>query len=169
MKFLLTLCISFVLSVSFAVGQAAQAADSVEQQIAAKVHQMDEGLQRDDVPAYLSVASPDLVTLHDDDVFSTRQAFVEHLSKDLKIFKISSFDSRISNLKVVGDFAMTDISSAFVGDLPDKKDPTTLHHYVLEMKFKYEWRRIDGDWKLTRFAQLGTTGTMDGKPLPSHS
>lgn len=170
MKFLLTLCASFALSVSFAIGQATPATDSVEPQLTAKLHQMDEGLQRDDMHAYLAVAVPDLVTLHDDDVFSTRQAFEQHLSKDLKAFtKISSFDSRITNLKTYGDLAMTDVTSTFVGDMPDKKNPAVSHHYVIDLKFKYEWRHIDGNWKLTRFEQLGSTGTMDGKPLPTHA
>lgn len=169
MKFFPALCASFVLAVSFAVGQAAADPNSVEQQITARIHQMDQGLAKADVPAYLSVAVPDLVTLHDDDVFSTRQSFEQHLSKDLKVFKISSFDSRISNLKVVGDLAMTDITSTFVGDMADRKEPAVLHHYVIDLKFKDEWRCIDGDWKMTRFEQLGSTGTMDGKPLPTHS
>jgi len=160
---------SFVVAVSFAVGQAATDNSSVEQQLTVKIHQMDAGLAKADIPTYLSVAVPDLVTLHDDDVFSTRQSFEQHLSKDLKVFKISSFDSRINNLKVVGDLAMTDITSTFVGDMTDKKDTAVVHHYVINLKFKDEWRRIDGDWKMTRFEQLGSTGTMDGKPLPAHS
>ncbi|HEY2038932.1 MAG TPA: nuclear transport factor 2 family protein [Edaphobacter sp.] len=168
MKFSIALCTSFVLAVSFAVGQAADTS-SVEQQLKSRIHQMDAGLTKADVPAYLAVAVPELVTLHDDDVFSTRESFEQHLSKDLKVFKISSFDSRINNLKVVGDLAMTDITSTFVGDMADKKNPVVMHHYVLDLKFKDEWRRIDGDWKMTRFEQLGSTGTMDGKPLPTHS
>jgi hypothetical protein len=170
MKVFLALCVSFVVAASTAIGQATTATNSVEQQLAAKIHQMDQGLGRDDIPAYLSVAVPDLVTLHDDDVFSTRQAFEQHLSEDLKAFrKISSFNSRIGRLKVYDNLAMTDVTSIFVGDMPVKKDPAVLHHYVIDLKFKYEWRHIDGDWKLTRFVQLGETGTVDGKTITAHS
>lgn len=170
MKFLLTLCASFVVAVSVAIGQAAKATDSVEQQLTDKVHQMDEGLRQGNVHAYLGVAVPDLVTIDEEDVFPTRRAFEQHLSKDIGAFrKISSFDSHISNLQVFGDFARIDVTSKFVGDLPDKKDPAVLHHYVVELKFKHEWRRLDGDWKLTRFVQLGETGTVDGKAISAHS
>lgn len=74
------------------------------------------------------------------------------MSKDLKVFKISAFDSRINNLKVVGDLAMTDITSTFVGDMADKKDPAVVHHYVINLKFKDERRRI------------GSSGGKAGRP-----
>lgn len=170
MKFLLALCVSFVVAASIAIGQAAAATDSVEQQLTAKLQQMDDGLRQGNVPAYLAVAIPELVAIDEEDVFPTRQAFEQHLSKDIGAFrKISSFDSHLSNLQVFGDFARIDVTSKFVGDLPDKKDPAVLHHYVVELKFKQEWRHIHDDWRLTRFVQLGETGTVDGKAIPAHS
>jgi hypothetical protein len=169
MKFFLALCTSFTVAAWLAIGQTAAATDSVGQQLTVKIHQMDEGLGRGDVSSYLAVAVPNLVALHDDDVFSTRQSFEQHLSEDLNAFKISSFNSHINNLRVYDDFAMTDVTSTFVGDMPDKKDPSVRHNYVINLKFKYEWRHIDGDWKLTRFVQLGQTGTVDGKTIRAHS
>ncbi len=75
MKFFIALCTSFVVAVSFAVGRAAKDTTPWSSNSRPRVHQMDAGLAKADIPTYLSVAVPDLVTLHDDDVFSTRQTF----------------------------------------------------------------------------------------------
>jgi hypothetical protein len=131
---------------------------------------MDKGMEKGDVPAYLSVAVPDLVTIDDDVIFPTRQEFEAHLSKDIGSFsKIYSFTSKITHLQAVTDFVRADVTSTFVGDKADKKDPTTTHHYSVDLKFQHEWRRINGVWQLTRFVELGATITKDGNVLPQHS
>ena len=147
---------------------AAQAAEA-DPALKARYQLMDKGLQKGDVPAYLSVAIPDLVTIDDDQIFPTRKDFEARLSKDIGSFsKIYSFESKLTHLQVLGDFARADVTSAFVGDRPDKKDPSVIHHFNVELKFQHEWRLIAGVWQLTRLIELGETGTVDGKPLPVH-
>lgn len=150
---------------SLAVAQGLEA----DPALAARYQLMDKGLQKGDVPAYLSVAIPELVTIDDDQIFPTRKEFEARLSKDIGGFsKIYSFESKVTHLQLLGDFARADVTSAFVGDRPDKKDPSVIHHFVVELKFQHEWRRLNGAWQLTRLVELGETGTIDGKPLPVH-
>jgi hypothetical protein len=160
--------ILLVLWMSLPLISVAQGAET-DAALTARYQLMDKGLQKGDVPAYLSVAVPDLVTIDDDQVFPTRKEFEARLSKDIGAFsKIYSFESKITHLQLLGDFARTDVTSSFVGDRPDKKDPSVVHHFAVELKFQHEWRRIDGEWQLTRLVELGETGTIDGKPLPVH-
>lgn len=144
---------------------------AVRKLIEHRYQQMDHAATRLDLKGYTAFAAPDIVSVDDGQTFAGVDQFAKHLLEDFDATKkMYVFTSGIDQFSLADDVAKVDVTIHLVCDTADNEGKYgakgAVHRFDIRMKFHNEWKQFSNKWWMTRFASVGVSGTVDGKPIP---